>query len=1310
MSGLPDHLPPAPPDGALELATLLSFATRIEPELMRAVRHRFLPGLDAGAEADLWFSDWVGARTPEAIAMLPQCLPHLRADLVERLRSEPDLSEILSVVQTHHRGLSPALALEEQVTWHALTGHVDFAVQELDRALHALVRQERSGLAGWFAEAWHRLPDEARSTTTAWSLAHASRPYAPAFDAGQPPNLALADITPISDSVGETRLGVLREGTTLLLGQVRGRHAAAILVPATDPRLVEVVTDFATQTVQVARGGLVRIDVGNGPAELRTGAGLTYQIEHASTASKPRSLRARVDALIRLMEADSEHESLVQVADMLQRLLLESRQDEDPAVLREAVRLSDSIREFGYPSQGSPGLDQLLAEMYLAHGLLLGRRKSLTQALIISRQLLDSSESTADLAAHAVHGAAQNGLFWHIGDIALLSQALGTLTPVADPPTDAAPDHRRITAELLTTYALLYETSEREDVLRDALHWADRALATPEYETYCALPLARLLLAHHEATGDLGALRRADNLTRANEPPNEPKSVQAERQLLRARSCLAWFRAHASRDAFEDALEHARSAVLLTPSNNKIRTVRPRLLLAGVLRLRFALAHERKALDEAVNILRLVAVALPASSPWNGVAQHDLARCLLDSYRQNAESAELGAAHEACRAALSDGRDRHPVLAHRQAALALVRAECLLLAYAGSREPQMLRRAVRDLLETLETGEAQPPTANRSAWYPTAGIISALLQVPADAPGTENLIELLDLWKGVVKTSTRADPTLRGAALSSLFLLRARLLFGSSDSPGLMLDAAAEDARLAAASAVHPLRRLQALLQWGELAVQQGANKAVADAHERVTRELMPLRVLPPDREHQDLIAAWERLSREAAACAIEKGRPDRALDILEQRSQVLAEFGADRPGEPPSALSTEVRWLWAYLHLDADHTSQGGPQREEAWRRMTELADDLPTASGSVAAKTVPHPASVASEGPVVVLNAATRRCDALLVTRQGVSVLPLKMRLDGLRERAQRFRDLPRDPSESWDVLDWLGASTVWPILRALGLTASRSGQGQEAVLEPAAHSDDETFARSETLPRIWWCPTGPFTMLPLHAAGSPERSAMDHAVHSYTPSLHALADARRRERRGPGGAEQRMLVVQSDDGPYRIGDQEVGMIRQLVAHVRVLRGSRVTLSEVFAKLPTHPFFHYSGHAGWHEGRSLLHLAEGLDRRYLPHGLVPDAALAYLSACDTAGGDSVVDGAGWMIAASFQYAGFRHVIGTLGVVDEQAALLVATSFYRLLQTFPLGLSPERAARALHGAVRELGARSPLAMLQASAMVHLGP
>jgi hypothetical protein len=50
----------------------------------------------------------------------------------------------------------------------------------------------------------------------------------------------------------------------------------------------------------------------------------------------------------------------------------------------------------------------------------------------------------------------------------------------------------------------------------------------------------------------------------------------------------------------------------------------------------------------------------------------------------------------------------------------------------------------------------------------------------------------------------------------------------------------------------------------------------------------------------------------------------------------------------------------------------------------------------------------------------------------------------------------------------------------------------------------------------PRVWWCPTGPLTFLPLHAPGahnSDGDSVVDHLMSSYTLTLRLLLRARER-----------------------------------------------------------------------------------------------------------------------------------------------------------------------------------------------------
>ena len=63
---------------AVRLARVVSLASRIEPELLRQARLQLLPSLDAGAEADLWFSPLVQSSTPLALTLRPAVADLLR--------------------------------------------------------------------------------------------------------------------------------------------------------------------------------------------------------------------------------------------------------------------------------------------------------------------------------------------------------------------------------------------------------------------------------------------------------------------------------------------------------------------------------------------------------------------------------------------------------------------------------------------------------------------------------------------------------------------------------------------------------------------------------------------------------------------------------------------------------------------------------------------------------------------------------------------------------------------------------------------------------------------------------------------------------------------------------------------------------------------------------------------------------------------------------------------------------------------------------------------------------------------------------
>ena len=223
------------PSGARELAVLAALAVRLEPELLRALRLRCLPRLDASAEADLWWSDVMSARGTRSVSIASPVLRRLREELRERYRTDPDLvGRARDVVAEYHAAEPPTVVLEETVAWAAVRGDRDTAEAELSRVLRTLIAENRTGLADSWPVAWARLPDLARHTAAASRL-NVATSYLLGPD-------AIADIAAgghvIDDtlasalrSVPDTQLGVLRLGSRLELGEVDPDRGAAIAVP-----------------------------------------------------------------------------------------------------------------------------------------------------------------------------------------------------------------------------------------------------------------------------------------------------------------------------------------------------------------------------------------------------------------------------------------------------------------------------------------------------------------------------------------------------------------------------------------------------------------------------------------------------------------------------------------------------------------------------------------------------------------------------------------------------------------------------------------------------------------------------------------------------------------------------------------------------------------------------------------------------------------------------------------------------------------------------------------------------------------------
>ena len=263
---------------------------------------------------------------------------------------------------------------------------------------------------------------------------------------------------------------------------------------------------------------------------------------------------------------------------------------------------------------------------------------------------------------------------------------------------------------------------------------------------------------------------------------------------------------------------------------------------------------------------------------------------------------------------------------------------------------------------------------------------------------------------------------------------------------------------------------------------------------------------------------------------------------------------------------------------------------------------------------------------------------------------------------------------------------------------------------------------------LPRIFWCPTGPFVFLPIHAAGfydaqhsQPGHKVSDFVVSSYVPTLSILAPSPNPDM-APSG-DLRLLAVRqpSSDGQSRLPGvaTELEHIRAVIrqspsARTTLLESSVGTVEEVLALMRQADWVHFACH-GIQDAASPTESGLCLaDRRRLKISDIialsrPRGGLAFLSACETATGDEGLSDEAIHIAAGMLFAGYGGVVGTMWSISDKLAPVVARDVYR--QLFQNGTRPDyrEAARALHGAIGRLRDNPEVSFVTWLPFIHVG-
>ncbi|MEV6478079.1 CHAT domain-containing protein [Streptomyces sp. NPDC051657] len=421
---------------------------------------------------------------------------------------------------------------------------------------------------------------------------------------------------------------------------------------------------------------------------------------------------------------------------------------------------------------------------------------------------------------------------------------------------------------------------------------------------------------------------------------------------------------------------------------------------------------------------------------------------------------------------------------------------------------------------------------------------------------------------------------------------------------------------------------------------------------------------------HPDL--PWNPLLPDAA---------DRALQSLEQGRTILLSQILDTRGDI-SDLRQSHPWIadrFVRLRTLLDSEENTTLDRPRAATELTATIEEIRDLEGFASFARPPEPEALlatAQSGPIVVFNCDEARCDALLVTSNGVLHLPLPLLTHAeLVSQADLFHHtlaVVAKPEADWraqreaqrtlsDILGWLWDVAAEPVLLALGIGPG-SGRGSEP-------------------PRVWWSPGGLLGSLPLHAAGhhtgDGDRTVLDRVVSSYTPTIRALRHARRPRPAGGGPGHSLIVAMPNTPGaPPLFGATEEATAVAAVLPDPTIVTDAATRAVVLAGLIDARVIHLACHAvtdAADPSRSRLLLRDHETRALTVAGIasvaLERAELAYLSACRTTytAAPDLIDEAIHLTSA-FQLAGFRHVVGTLWEVDDLISATMAQRFYASL------------------------------------------
>ncbi|KDN44305.1 hypothetical protein RSAG8_05569, partial [Rhizoctonia solani AG-8 WAC10335] len=472
----------------------------------------------------------------------------------------------------------------------------------------------------------------------------------------------------------------------------------------------------------------------------------------------------------------------------------------------------------------------------------------------------------------------------------------------------------------------------------------------------------------------------------------------------------------------------------------------------------------------------------------------------------------------------------------------------------------------------------------------------------------------------------------------------------------------------------------------------------------------------------------------DAATCAVLSESPEKAIELLELGRNIFWQQALRLRVDTGNLQTSHPDLVRELTQVQAELESSGYlelVERNELVANQQILADSASQTRRRLANR---YEALIAilcdvldlDEGVIIVLTLSRTydRCDALII-HSGGKIDPFHLKctspsklLTLSKKHLQYISDArksPRSPQECnrrpfqgtdfagpslEDILRILWVDVVHPILDHIGIPHHRS-----------------------KFQRIRWLATDGFATLPLHAAGVYSGSnpvcLSDYVISSYLPTISSLSSSFSDILSQTTITKPKVLVVSQPATPgYTPIPATTLEMEQIQATapgvVTSLDHTKATVKEFLEALPSANIVHVACHGSQSFSdptKSAIMLYDGpVPISRIMRTPLPNARIAFLSACETAMGDESLQDEALHLGADFIFAGFRSVIGTMWSIQDKDGPAIAKSFYESLSSqSKLGnVRDLDSSRALNDAVIQLR-KSGADFIRWVPFVHIG-